>query len=244
MAEAALWGFVGGASLLVGAVIALIRAPSPKVLGFIMAFGAGVLISALAFELTDEAFRTGGADAVAIGLTLGALTYFALDRLLDRAGGNHRKSSGGEQADGSPMAILLGAVLDGIPESAAIGLTLLTGEGVSAALVGAVFLSNVPESLAAATGFKAAHWPAVRSLGLWVGVALVSALSAALGYVVLDGASANAVGALESFAAGAILVMLVDTMIPEAFKDANRSKAVGLATTLGFALAYLLSTLE
>ena len=244
MAEAALWGFVGGASLLVGAVIALIRAPSAKVLGFIMAFGAGVLISALAFELTDEAFRRGGADAVAIGLTLGALTYYALDALVDRAGGEQRKSSGGEQADGSPMAILLGAVLDGIPESAAIGLTLLTGKGVSAPLVVAVFLSNVPESLAAATGFKAAGWSGARSLALWVGVALVSALSAAVGYVVLDGAPANAVGALQSFAAGAILVMLVDTMIPEAFKDANRSKAVGLATTLGFALAYLLSTVE
>ncbi len=135
MAEAALWGFVAGASLLVGAAIALIRAPSAKMLGFIMAFGAGVLISALAFELTDEAFSRAGADAVAIGLTLGALTYFALNTLLDRAGGAHRKSSGGEQANGAPMAILRGAVLDGIPESAAIGLTLLTGEGVSVALV-------------------------------------------------------------------------------------------------------------
>ncbi|MGI8511929.1 MAG: ZIP family metal transporter, partial [Solirubrobacteraceae bacterium] len=178
MAEAALWGFVGGASLLVGAAIALIRAPAPKALGFIMAFGAGVLISALAFELTDEAFSRAGADAVSIGLALGALTYFALNTLLDRAGGDDRKSSGGEQASGAPMAILLGAVLDGIPESAAIGLTLLTGEGVSVALVVAVFLSNVPESLAAATGFKAAGWSAARSLALWAGVAVVSALSA------------------------------------------------------------------
>jgi zinc transporter, ZIP family len=244
VAEAALWGFVGGASLLLGAVIALIRAPSAKLLGFIMAFGAGVLISALAFELTDEAFRLGGADAVAIGLTLGALTYFALNVLLDRAGAERRKSSGGEQADGSPMAILLGAVLDGIPESAAIGLTLLTGEGVSVALVVAVFLSNVPESLAAATGFKAARWSSASILALWAGVAVVSAVSAAVGYAVLDGASENVVGSLQSFAAGAILVMLVDTMIPEAFKEANRSKAVGLATTLGFALAFLLSTVE
>jgi ZIP family zinc transporter len=239
--EAAFWGFVGGAALLLGAAGGLYVPTSQRVIGLIMGFGAGVLISALAFELTREAYDKGGADAVAGGLALGALTFYLGDRIIDARGGEHRKRSGGEQADGQPGAIVLGALLDGIPESVAIGVTLLAGKGVGAAVVGAVFLSNVPESLSAATGLQKAGHSRRWILLLWTAVAAVSALAAALGYGLLGGASDNVVAGIQAFAAGAILTMLADTMMPEAF-DHGGSLA-GLVTVAGFASAFLLSTL-
>jgi ZIP family zinc transporter len=240
MLEAAFWGFVAGGALVVGAVIGLWLRPSQRTIGWVMAFGAGVLISALAFELTEEAFDIGGADAVAGGLGAGALTFFAGDWLIDRRGGGDRKRSGGQQAAGSAGAIVLGAVLDGIPESAAIGLTLLEGGEVSVAVVAAVFLSNVPESLSAATGLSRAGHSRGWILGLWALVTVISALAAAAGYGALGDASADFVAFVQAFAAGAVLTMLADTMMPEAFEHAGR--ATGLLTVLGFALAFLLSS--
>jgi ZIP family zinc transporter len=240
MIEAALWGGVGGAALLVGAVAGIYLPATRRAIALVMGFGAGVLISALAFDLTKEAFDKAGHDAVAAGLALGALTFFAGDWIIDHRGGEHRKRSGGQQADGSPAAITLGALLDGIPESAAIGTTLLAGKGVSAAFVAAVFISNVPESLSAATGMQKAGHSTGWILRLWLAVMAVSALSAALGYGLLDGASVDIVAGIQAFAAGAILTMLADTMMPEAYEGGG--SVVGLVTVLGFALAFFLST--
>jgi ZIP family zinc transporter len=241
MAEAALWGAVGASSLLIGALIGLSFSIPRPVIGLVLGFGAGTLISALSFELTEEAFRLGGADAVAIGLGAGALAYFAGDQRINRRGAGSRMSSMGEQAESSASALLLGAVLDGIPESAVIGITLLEGGTVGIAVLAAVFLSNLPESLSSATGMKQGHSNRYV-LGVWVLVVAVSAVSAAIGYGGLDGASGNTIGLIQAFAGGAVLTMLVDTMIPEAIRRGG--KAVGLVTVLGFALAYLLSTLE
>jgi zinc transporter, ZIP family len=238
MLEAAWWGFVGGVALLVGAGIGLWAHVSRRTIGWVMAFGSGVLISALAFELTAEAFRLGGADAVASGLGAGALVYFAGDAIIDRRGGENRKRSSQKDA-GTASAIVLGAVLDGIPESAAIGLTVLDGGKVSSAVVAAVFLSNIPESLSAATGLREHHRP-LWILGLWAGVTVVSALAAGAGYGLMGGASGNVTGFVEAFAAGAVLTMLADTMMPEAFENGGR--ATGLLTVLGFSLAFLLSS--
>jgi zinc transporter, ZIP family len=240
MVEAAFWGLVGGFALLVGAVAGLVLPASQRLIGLVMAFGAGVLISALAFELTEEAFRRSGTGAVAAGLAAGALGFYAGDRVLDQRGGNHRKRSGGEQSGGSASAIVLGALMDGIPESVAIGVSILGGGTVSGAVVAAVFLSNVPESLSAATGLRKAGRSAAWVLGLWTAVMLVSAAAAALGYRFLGDASPAVVGFIQAFAAGAILTMLSDTMMPESF--AHGGAAVGLVTVAGFALAFLLST--
>jgi len=242
MLEAGFWGFVGGAALLLGAVAGLWLPVSQRVIGLIMAFGSGVLISALAFELTDEAFRRGGPDAVALGLAGGALAFFAGDWVVDRRGGEHRKRSGGEQAGGSAGAIVVGATLDGIPESIAIGVSLLGGAGVGGAVVAAVFLSNIPESLSAASGLRKAGRSPRWILGLWLGVAVISALAAALGYATLGDASPNTIGVIQAFAAGAILTMLADTMMPEGFEHGG--PVADLVTVRGFALAFLLSILE
>src|SRR3954466_9438816 len=203
MLEATFWGFVGGVALLVGAGIGLRIGASQRVIALVMAFGSGVLVSALAFELTDEAFHRGGTDAVALGLAAGALAFFAGDWVVDHRGGQDRKRSGGQQSDGSAGGIVVGAMLDGIPESVAIGVSLLEGGGVSVAVVVAVFLSNVPESLSAATGLRATM-PARAILALWVGVALVSGLAAAFGYGVFGGLSGDWSALVQAFAAGAI----------------------------------------
>lgn len=241
MLEAALWGGVGGAALIVGAVLGLALRPSSRVTGLVMALGAGVLISALSFDLTAEAFDRGGTTATVLGLAAGALTFFAGDALLDRHGGHDRKRSGGQQQGSAAMGLVLGALLDGIPESAAIGLTLLEGGGVGVAIVAAVFLSNVPESMSAAVGLRRAGRSPGWILGLWVAVAAVSAVAAAVGYGALQNADPVVIGSIQAFAAGAILTMLADTMMPEAFEEGGRT--VGLLTCLGFVAAFLLTAL-
>lgn len=240
---AAGWGGLAGSALVLGAGTAMLAPIPRRVLGVVMAFGAGVLVSAVAFDLVEEASQASGrAGVVAAGLLSGAVVFFLGDAVIDRMGGDDRKSSSGAQAEGSGMAIVLGAVLDGIPESAALGLGLLRGEGVSVAFVAAVFLSNLPEGLAASSGLLASGWSRGRLLGLWVGVTLVSALAALVGYIAFDGVSPAVVAFVLSFAGGAIICMLADTMMPEAFADEGR--LVGLVTAAGFALAFALHTAQ
>ncbi len=208
-----------------------------------MAFGAGVLISAVAFELFLEAAEVvENRHWVATGLFAGSLTFFFGDAWIDRMGGEGRKSMGGRQAGGVALAIVLGIVLDGVPESFVVGMDLLSGEGVSAAFVAAVFLSNLPEAAAATSGLTKAGWESVRIYGLWVVVTLVAGVAAALGYRLLGDASGDTVAFVLAFAAGAILTMLADTMMPEAFEKGGR--AAGLLTTVGFATAVLITSLE
>ena len=214
---AGLWGFVGGASLLMGALVGIYAGASRRTIATVMALGAGVLISSVAFELMNEAYQRGGFDASTLGLLLGAVAFFFADRAVNRRGGARRKNPGDKQGD-SASAIAIGALMDGIPESAAIGISLLEGGNISAALVAAVFLSNVPEGLSSASGMKQAGRPAAYILGLWSGVTVVSALAALLGYF-LASASEDLIAAIQAFAAGAILTMLASTMMPEAYEE-------------------------
>jgi ZIP family zinc transporter len=243
MIAAFAWGAIAASSLLVGGLIALRFRVSGRILGLVLAFGAGVLISAVAYELVEDAFSTSEGGAwVAAGLAAGALVYFVGDELIDRRGGEKRKSMGGEQEEGTALGIVLGIVLDGIPESVVIGLTLLEGGGVSVAMLVAVFLSNLPESIGATSGLARAGWRRTRILGLWALVVLVSGLASLAGYALFDDASPNAIAFVLAFAGGAILAMLAETMIPEAYLRGG--KAVGLVTTLGFGVAFAISTLD
>ena len=242
MAEAFVWGVIAASSLVLGALVVLWRPATRSTLGLVMAFGAGVLISAVAYELVADAIDTGGDYwPVALGLALGALTFYGGDLYIDRMGGESRKSLTADPG-GSPLALTLGIVLDGIPESIALGLTILAGEGVSAALLIAIFLSNVPESIAATTGFQRSGRSNRWIIGLWIGIAVVSGLASLAGYGIFDGASDWLVSLVLAFAGGAVLTMLADTMMPEAF--AYGGKTVGLATTSGFALAVAIVALE
>jgi zinc transporter, ZIP family len=243
MTEAFLWGALASSSLVIGGALALRFRVSGRLLGLILAFGAGVLISAVAYELVDEAFTNANDSSwVAVGLFAGALVYYGGNELIERRGGAKRKSMGGEQEEGTALAIVLGIVLDGIPESVVIGLTLLTGGSVSVAMLVAVFLSNLPEAIGATSGLAVAGWRRAHVLGLWVLVVAVSALASLAGYGLFGDASPKTVAFVLAFAGGAILTMLAETMMPEAYLRGGT--AVGLATTLGFAVAFAVSVLE
>ena len=242
MGASFLWGLLAGSSLVLGGLLTYWLHIGPRVLGLIMAFGAGVLISAVAFELVHEAFTTTAGDGgVGLGLFLGSCVFLSGDALIDRLGGADRKRSGGNQAAGSALAIVLGTVLDGIPEALVLGLTVLEAGKVNAAFLVAVFLSNLPESIAATTGLSKAGWAKSRVLGLWTIVAVACGLSALAGYALLDGATPHTIALVLSFAGGAILTMLADTMMPEAFEHGGR--LVGFFTTAGFALAFGISSI-
>ena len=228
------WALLGASSLLIGAGVAFVARIGDRVLGFILAFGAGVLISAVAYELVEQALTVGAAaGAVGAGFALGALVFFGGDVAIDRR-------LKGPSARGG-LGIVLGAVLDGIPESVVIGASLLAGESASVAVIVAVFLSNIPESISASSDLIRDGWSRSRVLLLWVVVVAASTLAAGLGYVALEGASGSWIAAIQAFAAGAILTMLADEMIPEAFENTEHNKSVGLALALGFALSAVLS---
>jgi ZIP family zinc transporter len=240
--EALAAGLVGGSSLLFGGLIDLWRPPTERALGLIMAFGAGVLISAVAYDLVLEAHSVSGGAGIPLGIAAGALTFFVGDRMIERAGGGMRKDVRRPVQVGTPKAEVLGIVLDGVPESMVLGLTVLAGEGVSVALVAAVFLSNVPEAMAATNGLRASGTRIAKIMGLWMLIAALSGIAALVGYGLLGGASPPAVAFVLAFAAGAVITMLADTMMPEAFEHGG--PVAGLVTTLGFVVAFTLVYLE
>jgi ZIP family zinc transporter len=240
--EAALWSLVASSSLLVGGLIAVRWDLAQRTIGLVMGFGAGVLIAVLSVDLAVDAFERSSAFLVGVGILAGGVTFYAGDRVLDRMGGHERKSSGGEQAAGRPLAIVLGVVLDGIPESAAIGVTLLEGGAIGTAFVVGVFLSNLPESLAASSGLRKSGRSTSWILGLWVLVSVVCALASLVAFGLLDESRQGLIAFTLAFAAGAILAMLADTMMPEAFEHAGR--AVALVTVLGFALGFAITESE
>jgi ZIP family zinc transporter len=235
------WGLVAASSLLIGCALGLWGFSSRRVIGLTMAFGAGVLISSLAVELMEEAFSRGGFDAAVGGLLAGGISYFLADLLVSR-GARHRKRSQGQQKGSTANALVIGALMDGIPESAAIGVTLLGGGRVSLVMVAAVFLSNVPEAMSASAGTRKVGHGAGFIFAMWSGVALLAGLAAAGGYAFLDGASGNLIGGLQAFSAGAVLTMLASTMMPEAYAEGG--SWVGLFTTCGFLVAFVLAKLK
>jgi zinc transporter, ZIP family len=235
------WGLVAGGALVLGAAVAWRGRVSQQAIAWVMAFGAGVLISALAFDLVGEARESAGLVPVAGGFLLGAVVYVAANAVLSRHGAQHRKRSGAQQPseeeqEGSGTAIALGALLDGVPESVVLGLGLVAGGAVSPAMLAAIFISNVPEGLSSSAGMKANGRSARYVFGVWGGIALASGISASVGYLALQDASAGSIAFITTVAAGAILVMVADTMIPEAFERAHL--VTGLVTTVGFLLAF------
>ena len=244
MAAALGWGLLAGSSLVIGALIAfLIRIPL-RVIGLIMGFGAGVLISAVAFDLIDEAAKKSlGEGWLVGGIFTGCLVFFIGDRLIDHYGGGGRKDADGEGAEGgSSLSIVLGTILDGIPESMVIGLTLLEGGSVGIAFVAAVFISNVPESISATSGLLAGGWKKSKVLWMWISIAVISGLASLAGFSLFENASPDVFAFVLAFAAGAILTMLANTMMPEAFEHGG--KLVGIMVTLGFASAFTIGLFE
>ncbi|KOV90172.1 ZIP family zinc transporter [Nocardia sp. NRRL S-836] len=240
-----MWGLAGGGALVAGALVAwFVRVPR-DVVAVVMAFGAGVLTAAAAFELMDEAEQTGGLLATAGGFCGGAITYVAANVVLARYGARHRKRTANQPSEsdqaGSGTAIAVGALLDGVPESVVLGVSLLGGGGIGVAMLAAVVISNVPEGLSSVAGMKQAGRGAGYVFGVWGVIAVASAISAALGNLLLAGASPQVIAVITATAAGAILAMIADTMIPEAYERARLY--TGLCTTAGFLTAFVVERL-
>jgi ZIP family zinc transporter len=238
MLKSWLFGLIAGSALIIGASLGYYLAIPRKVAASVMAFGSGVLIAALSFNLVDEAYNRGGLTATAVGFLVGAIVFTVANVFLSRKGAKHRKRSDEKQAKsgGSGIAIAVGSLLDDIPEAIVIGLSLIGGGAVGFVTMGAIFLSNIPEGLSSSTGMKKAGRTAGYVFGLWGSIALITSLSALAGFSLFQGSSPTVVAGITSFAAGGILAMIVDTMIPEAF-DEERSEA-GFVAVIGFLLAY------
>jgi ZIP family zinc transporter len=233
------WGALAASSLVIGALLGTARRWPDRQVGAVLAFGAGALISAVSFELVEEGVDVGGPGWLALGLAVGAVTYYFADELVERrTAGRHR--GGASTSAGSALA--LGAFLDGIPEQAVLGISLAEGGGVGVGLLVAIFVSNLPEAIGSSSEMKAAGTSSASILRLWSGVALVCVLASLAGYAVADVSGGHFKAIVNGFAAGALLVMLVDSMIPQATE--KYGQRAGLLTTLGFAVAAGLSGLS
>ena len=295
--QALAWGTFAGAALILGAGVAWRFDVPRKAVSSVMAFGAGVLISALAFELVDEANTVGGLGPTVLGFLMGAFAYVGANALLVRFGAEHRRRSrhGGPKPDSGPggaagrrpgpaergeeprhlwvrgdakpraggtepaaappatdqesatppaiaesggVAIAVGALLDGIPESVVLGLGLVGGAAVNPTMLAAIFISNVPEGLASTAEMKRAGKPGKLIFAIWGSIAVLSGLASLLGYAALQEAPGELVAVVTAVAAGGILAMLADTMIPEAFEEQHM--LTGLIAALGFLAAFAL----
>lgn len=240
--EAALWGGVTGLALLFGAVIGYYIALPHKIVASVMAFGAGVLIAALSFELMETAVNQGGLLAAVLGFGFGVVLYSSANAVLSLYGAKHRKRSnleGSHAAANAGVAIALGALIDGVPEAAAIGVSLLDGKGVATVTVLAIFLSNIPEGLSSSVGMRASGKSAGYVFGLWLAIACLSAFAAWLGFSFLGQFGDHYIAFATAVAAGAILVMIIQTMIPEAFEDIHT--ITGPIAAVGFLTVFSLS---
>jgi ZIP family zinc transporter len=223
-------GLLAGGALFVGALIAWFVNVPPRVVASIMAFGAGVLISALAFDLVGEAMAEAGMWPTVSGFAVGAVVYVGVNILLDRRDARNRRGS--SEGPGTGTGIAVGALLDGVPESMVLGLSMLAGHGVSVPILTAVIISNLPEGLSSTAELKAAGRQPRFVFLLWGGIALAAAISSLLGFTILADAPVELTGFITSLAAGAMLAMICDTMIPDAFRKAHNY--TGLLATLGF----------
>jgi zinc transporter, ZIP family len=234
------WGAVATSSLVLGALLGITRAWSSRLVGLVLAFGAGALISAVSFELAAEGIDLAGTRPVAFGLATGALTYFGCDLLIARRASGARAGARGAGGEAG-AALALGALLDGIPEQLVLGIGAASGDGVSIGLLAAIYVSNLPEAIGSASDMRAAGHTRGSVARLWSGVAALCTLATAAGYALADATAGSFKGGVNGFAAGALVVMLIDSMIPEATEKSGR--VAGLVATLGFALATGLSTL-
>lgn len=226
MLESFALGILAQSSLLLaGLVVCWVTIP-PRIVGVLAGFGAGALISAVSFDLVSEAEVL---DAWQMGLWMlaGVAVFLGGDFIVER-------KFGGEGTGGS-MGIVVGSVVDGVPESIVFGIQIATGFPISASFLGAVFVSNVPQAVAPSADLHAAGWGVRRLGGLWVMVVLACGVAAALGFVIAN-VSGDATGdRMAALAAGGLLAMLTNSLVPFAYERAGA--LAGVATVAGFCIS-------
>ncbi|MGZ7067268.1 MAG: ZIP family metal transporter [Methanobacterium sp.] len=243
---AGLWGLIAGSALLIGALFAYFLNIPGRIVAAVMAFGAGVLLSAISLELMEESFNLGGLYSMISGFIIGAIIFTVINIYLSKKGAKHRKRSGGQlkmnDDESNSLAIVVGSIIDGIPESIAIGLTIITGGAVSIATLVAIFISNIPEGLSSTAGLKKTGWNLKSIFLMWSAIAIISGVASLAGYTIFSQLPLVIVSFTLALAAGGILAMLVDTMIPEAFSETH--DIAGIITVLGFIVSFVLSKIS
>ncbi len=243
MLNSFLWGFLATSSLILGGLLASRFTLSKRAIGIIMAFGAGTLISAISYELIYEAIKLAkGTGFPAFGLFTGAATFYFSDKLIERLGAGKRMNIGASQQSSLVVPMVLAIILDGVPESIVIGLGIFEGGTVSLAMLVAVFISNLPEAIAGTSGMKANGWKRKKIILLWVIIALICAFATVAGFSLFSTASVHWLSFIQAFAGGAILMMLANSMMPEAFEHGG--KLAGVFTVLGFVVSVTMVVLE
>ncbi len=235
------WGALAASSLVIGALLGIVRPWPDRAVGVVLAFGAGALISAVSFDLAQEGAQLGGAGYLALGLAVGALTYYVANGVVERMGRPRSGRPSAPAGDGG-LSLALGAFLDGIPEQLVLGISLAAGDGISVGLLAAIFISNLPEAVGSATEMRAAGRTPGTIMRVWILVAAICALATVIGFGIADNVSGDFQAAVDGFAAGALLVMLIDSMIPEAARRGGN--VAGVITVLGFAVAAGLSSVS
>ncbi|MEV6488985.1 hypothetical protein AB0M20_10175 [Actinoplanes sp. NPDC051633] len=256
--DALIFGVIASSALVLGALAgAKIQLPKP-VLAIMLSFAAGALITALAFELFEDAYERGGIWRAALGLIAGAVVFTVLSAWLDRAAqGRRPESRGSEKLDvdaaaeertpstastsgAAGLALLAAVTLDGVPENVALGVSLGVGTG-GLALLAAIFVSNFPEALVGSASMRAQGRSQKFILGTWLVCAALLTFAVVLGAGPLSTADPETISLPLAFAAGAVLASLADTLMPEAYEKGG--PLVALSTTGGFVLSFVLSTL-
>uniref|UniRef100_A0A4W5L375 Uncharacterized protein n=1 Tax=Hucho hucho TaxID=62062 RepID=A0A4W5L375_9TELE len=231
MLDAFLWGLLATSSLVIGGLISSNFNLSKNTIGIIMGFGAGTLISAISYELIFEAVKIGrGTGFPAYGFFVGAFTYYFSDMLIAKMGAKSAASSGSQHSQ-LIIPMVLAIILDGIPESIVIGLGLFEGGTISLAMLAAVFVSNLPEAIAGSSGMKSDGWSKKKITLLWLFITLMCSFATVAGFSLFTTTSEKWLSFIQAFAGGAILMMLANSMIPEAYEHGG--KHAGVATVLG-----------
>lgn len=242
--QAIFWGSFTGAALIIGALIGYFLKMSQRVVGGIMAFGSGALISALSFELIGEAYNKGGLLATGLGFIIGGIIYSVANLLVSNSGAKHRKRANINNnldlnnGNSNGVAIALGALIDGIPESLVIGLGIIGAGPASLVTIGAIFISNIPEGLSSSAGMKNNGKTFKYIFRIWIIITIMSGISSLVGYLFFKDASVGTISFIMAIAAGAILAMVADTMMPEAFEETHNF--AGFITVIGFLCAFML----
>ena len=243
MLKAFLWGLLATSSLVLGGIITTRFSLSKRIIGMILGFGAGTMISAISYELIFESVKLAkGTGFTGFGLFAGAFTFFIADWLIGKYGTANRMNPEASKSTSLIVPMVLAIILDGIPESLVIGLGLFEAGTISLAMLVAVFISNLPEAIAGSSGMKAGRWGTKKIILLWLVIAIVCALATLAGFSLFSSASGKWLGFIQAFAGGAILMMLANSMIPEAYEHAG--KLAGVFTVLGFAFSVFMVILE
>jgi ZIP family zinc transporter len=241
MLEVLIFSIINGSSVILGAIIGVFKELNRKTIAAFMAFGSGALICALTIGLMEEAFDLGGFDAVIIGFLFGGLLFIGGDYLIHFFGGRKHKQHHLTRYQGasSSLMIALGSALDGVPESIALGIALSSNQAIGFMLITAIFISNFPEGISSAGGLKREGFSRRTILSIWILVGFSMMIATILSFLFLHNLDPNIIGILEALAAGAILAMLTDSMMPEAYKDGGYP--IGALTILGFLVAFIMS---